>query len=194
MPVSISFVLPQVVAFTPFINLNCTDMKKLLFAFLLLCSTTATCLAQNSTDKFSLGLETGLPLGNFHKYSSSILGVSAKYEHSIGEGLFITGTAGFSNVHNKDFYYSGSLIAKSSNSGVVPLKAGLKYFLSTNLYMEGQAGASFYTRLGGSPAFTYSPGIGYNFSNHVDLGLRYEAWTKEGSTSGHLGLRLGYSF
>lgn len=169
-------------------------MKKILFAIIFVAGTATTCLAQNDGGKFSVGLEAGLPVGTFHKYSTSILGASLKYEHPIAEGLFITGTAGYANVHNKDFYYNGALVAPASNGGVVPLKVGLKYFLTKSIYAEGQAGAAFYTHLGGSPAFAYSIGLGYKVSNHVDLGVRYEAWSKEGSPSGQIGLRLGYSF
>jgi hypothetical protein len=172
-------------------------MKKFLLAILFVGSTAATCLAQNDASKFSIGLEAGLPIGDFKQVSSFVIGGSLKYDHLLSDGMFLTGSVGFSSAKGKtQTYTSGgvTVTASTGNTTVVPVKAGIKYFLAESFYAEGQVGAAFFTQSGGGTAFAYAPGIGYNLGGGIDLGVRYEAWSKNGVTLGQIGARIAYSF
>ena len=83
--------------------------------------------------------------------------------------------------------------AKSSY-GFIPFKAGLKYYFNgPGFFGEAQLGATFSTESGGGTAFTYAPGVGYSFDGGFEAGIRYEAWSKNGTTS-QVALRVAYSF
>nr|WP_294793733.1 outer membrane beta-barrel protein [uncultured Mucilaginibacter sp.] len=162
-------------------------MKKILLATLLFVGVAATSFAQDG-GKFSVGVEAGLPVGDVSNAFNFVIGGSLKYDLPIATATNFTISAGYSSFQGKSI--SGFKIPAA---GFVPVKAGIKYFFAESFYGEAQVGAAFSTQSGGGTAFAYSPGIGYKFSDVVDLGIRYEAWSKDG-TVGQIGARLGFSF
>jgi hypothetical protein len=178
-------------------------MKKILLALIIIAGTACTTFAQTQPGgggKFSIGLEGGLPVGDFHNYSNYIIGGSLKYEYPVADNLFITGSAGYSSVHFKSFDVSYSdpdfsfqYHSDGGSSGIIPVKVGAKYYFDGHFFGEAQVGAAFGTSSGSSTAFAYSPGVGYSFDGGFEAGVRYEAWSKNG-TIGQLGLRLAYRF
>ncbi|RWY57149.1 outer membrane beta-barrel protein [Mucilaginibacter gilvus] len=172
-------------------------MKKILLAILFVGSISATCLAQSDSDaaKFSIGVNLGLPTGVAHDISSFAPGIDVKYDLPISTGTFFTISAGYTRfLYNSDTKDAlKSLGVDKSGAGFVPLKAGIKYYFSDGFYGEGQLGATFSTESGGGTAFAYAPGIGYTFAGGFDLGLRYEAWSKNGTTS-QVAARIAISF
>jgi len=162
-------------------------MKKVLLATLLFVGVAATSFAQDG-GKFSVGVEAGLPVGSTSNAYNFVIGGSLKYDLPIVEATNFTISAGYSSFQGKTV---GGF--KFPAAGFVPVKAGIKYFLAESFYGEAQVGAAFSTQKNGGTAFAYSPGIGYKFSDVVDLGVRYEAWSKNGTTS-QIAARLGFSF
>lgn len=171
-------------------------MKKFLLALVLLSGAAFSSFAQSSSDagKFSIGVEAGLPVGDAKEISSFAIGGSLKYDHPIAEGTFVTLSAGYTKFLLKSEFKDAGLSLYG-----IPVKAGLKYFFAESFYGEAQLGAAFVKASaegGGSnstTAFAYSPGIGYVLGGGVDLGVRYEAWSKNGTTS-QIAARLAYSF
>jgi hypothetical protein len=164
-------------------------MKKVLLATLLFVGVAATSFAQDG-GKFSVGVEAGLPVGSTSNFYNFVIGGSLKYDAPIAESTAFTISAGYSSFQGKTL---AAPLGKVAAAGFVPVKAGIKYFLAESFYGEAQVGAAFSTKSGGGTAFAYSPGIGYKFSDVVDLGVRYEAWSKNGTTS-QIAARLGFSF
>jgi len=170
-------------------------MKKVLLATLLFLGVAATSFAQDG-GKFSVGVEAGLPVGDGSKTQSFAIGGSLKYDIPIADALAFTISAGYTSFQGKTTTVSSganSLTIKYPAAGFVPVKAGIKYFLAESFYGEVQVGAAFSTQSRGGVAFAYSPGIGYKFSDVLDLGVRYEGWSKNGTVS-QIGARLGFSF
>jgi len=164
-------------------------MKKFLLALVLLSGAAFSSFAQTSSEsgKFSIGLEAGLPVGDIKDAGGKLfIGGSLKYDQPIATGTFVTFSAGYTSLSFKDTYGGGSL-------GFAPVKVGVKYFLAESFYGEAQVGAAFGTKSGTGTSFAYSPGIGYAFGGGVDLGVRYEAWSKNGTIS-QVAARLAYSF
>ncbi|MES2062675.1 MAG: outer membrane beta-barrel protein [Bacteroidota bacterium] len=169
-------------------------MKKILFVIALLLGAAVNSSAQSSKDggKFSIGLETGLPIADFNTTHSFAIGGSLKYDQPVAANTFITLSAGYSSFRGKKDIRS---------FGFVPVKAGIKYFFSEGFFGEGQIGAAFSTQggagggnaIGGGTAIAYAPGLGYSFNNNIEAGVRYEAWYKDGTVS-QIGLRLAYKF
>lgn len=162
-------------------------MKKVLLAAILVVGTAVSTFAQKGSN-FSVGLEAGLPVGNASKAYTVAIGGSLKYEAPIATGTHFTLTAGYTS-------FQGKTVAgiKIPAAGFIPVKAGIKYFLADSFYGEAQVGAAFSTQKNGGTAFAYSPGVGYKFSDVIDLGVRYEAWSNNG-TVGQIGARLGFTF
>jgi len=170
-------------------------MKKLLLLIVIVAGATFSASAQSSsseTGKFSVGAEVGLPLGKAKEAYNLVVGGSLKYEHPIATGTFVTISAGYNAFLTKSEYKDLGL---KSSIGWVPVKAGLKYYFDgVGFFGEAQLGAAFSTETGGGTAFAYSPGVGYSFDGGFEAGLRYEAYSKSGSSTQQLGLRLAYRF
>lgn len=163
-------------------------MKKVLFATMLFVGIAVSGFAQKGGSNFSIGLEAGLPVGNTSNFYNVAIGGSLKYEAPIATGTNFTLTAGYTSFQGKTI---GAV--KIPAAGLIPVKAGIKHFFADAFYGEAQVGAAFSTQSGGGTAFAYSPGIGYKFSDVIDLGVRYEGWSKNGTTS-QIAARLGFSF
>ena len=147
---------------------------------------------------FSIGVEAGLPVGKDLKDVSSFgIGGSAKAAINIFDGGDVTISAGYISFIGKTV--TGTIL-KYPSLGTIPLKAGLRFKLGEGFYGEPQLGytiAKFSGTDGNINGFTYAGGIGYMASG-IDVGVRYEAWTKsEGgdtATPSFIGLRVAYNF
>jgi len=79
--------------------------------------------------------------------------------------------------------------------GVIPVKAGVKWFFVPGIYFGGEAGIAeeaSSTKYG--PArFDWSPGLGWA-NSHWDISGRYEDISSIGTHYGFVALRLAYGF
>jgi hypothetical protein len=139
--------------------------------------------------KFSIGAETGLPVGQASQGYNLVLGGSAKVEVPTSPASYLTLTAGYNAFFAKGFLKNAGA---PSTFGFVPLKAGLKVY-TDNFFVEAQAGVVLSTENGGGHAFAWSPGIGYTFSKGFEFGARYEGWSN-GGTVGQISARIAYRF
>ncbi|WGQ11939.1 acyloxyacyl hydrolase [Pedobacter gandavensis] len=142
--------------------------------------------------KLGIGAEFAFPVGNFGDFQNFGYGGSLNYQHPIAPNLNLTGSAGYINFESKE------ILGTKFNSGFIPVKAGARYFLAENFYINGELGASFATGSNNSgTAFVYSPGIGVEFpvsdKSSVDLGGRYEGWSNNGTAS-FFGIRAAFNF
>jgi hypothetical protein len=170
-------------------------MKKILLALFVLgvtaCSSFAQTTKSSDVAKFSIGVDAGLPIGTTSDVYSFAIGGSLKYDMPIGSGAFVNLSAGYQSFMVKSALKNAGF---PSSSGFVPIKVGLKYYFEgQGFYGEGQLGVAFSTESGGGKAFAYAPGIGYTLDGGVDIGVRYEAWSNNGTVS-QIALRLAYGF
>ncbi|MEO7212866.1 hypothetical protein [Mucilaginibacter sp.] len=165
-------------------------MKKLLpllFLFLY-------CVAHGQTSPkkaFSAGLDLAIPTNSIYSIG---FGGSGKAEVPIAGPVSLTVTAGYTSL-----YFKRSLIGSNKSqdpSGFVPLKAGVKYYLSDGFYVEGELGTAIETNYNKDKLFAFAIGPGFllplNKSSAIDLGFRYENWG-----SGRIrqtGIRVAYRF
>lgn len=146
--------------------------------------------AAMSGPKLGIGAEFGFPMGNFGDISKFGVGGSLLYQHPVAPNLNLTLNAGYLSFKYKEIVSSGS-------AGFIPVKAGARYFVAENFYVNGELGAVFGTKDGSGTAFVYSPGLGVEFpvadKSSIDLGARYEGWSNNG-TSSFIGLRAAFNF
>lgn len=160
--------------------------------------------AQNRKDpamggaKLSVGVEFGLPTGDFSNSHKLGVGGSLIYIAPIAENLKFTANAGYISFSGKDYLITNNLSIKAPNAAFIPVKAGLRYYFVENFYGGAELGAAFATGNGSSgTAFAYSPGIGVEFpvadKASIDVGARYEGWSKNGTLS-FFGIRAAINF
>jgi hypothetical protein len=160
---------------------------------------------ENSGLKFSVGIEAALPLGNFGDAYKFGIGGSAQADYWVAPELAITGNAGYISFSGKTVstpaYTVGGFTFpatsyKVPSIGYVPVLAGIKYKFTPEFYGSAQLGVTFATGNGASgSAFTYAPGLGYNFTENLDAVVKYTGYSaKGGGSSNTIGLRLAYTF
>ncbi len=169
-------------------------------------ATTKTSTTSNGV-VLSIGVDAGIPTGNLSNNYNWNLGGSVQAAFPIvSNSLYVTVNAGYNNVFGKNNIDNTGIDA--TNIQLLPVKAGLKFFIVPNFYVQGEAGAAFLlnkNNLGAdkSAAFVYAPQIGYQFplggSSYLDAGVRYEATSKyfDNSDNGKVnffGLRVAYAF
>ncbi len=147
-------------------------------------------------NSLSVGAEVGLPMGTFGDFNKLGIGGSAKAAFGIFEGGAVTLSAGYMTFSGKDYTVSvlgQTITVPGAKANIIPVKAGLRYMLGGGIYAEPQLGMSFLSGGGGS-AFTYAAGVGTMINNQIDIGVRYESFSKGGGTSSFIGARVAYSF
>lgn len=184
------------------------------FAFTAKAQTTPTS-ANTSSDgvKFSIGVDAGLPTGNFSNAYNWNLGGSVQADIPVvSKQLYVTVNAGYDNFFGKNALTvttpNGSAVVDQPNLQLLPVKAGLKFFPVAGFYIQGEAGAAFALNKSDvgydkSAAFIWAPQIGYQFNvggnNYIDAGVRYLGSTDfisndSNSKVNFVGLRVAYGF
>lgn len=146
-------------------------------------------------DKFSGGLELGLPLGNLSTMYDRALGASIMYQREMGERLFLTGNLGYINFRGTVRFGNANL---KKYGDFVPIKVGAKYYVANKVYGAGEVGAAISSgNIQNGISFAYAPAIGTEIGlakrSSIDVSVRYEAWAKN-VTSSFLGLRTALIF
>ena len=170
-------------------------------------TTTSTSTTTASGIRYSIGVDAGIPTGKLSDSYNWNLGGSLQVDIPVvSNKLFVTVNAGYDNIFGKKDIDGSNLDVQ--NIELLPVKAGLKYFIAGNFYVQGEAGAAFVldkTKIdaNNSAAFIYAPHLGYQFQlggkNYIDAGVRYEASTKlnsnaDNSTVNFAGIRVAYGF
>jgi hypothetical protein len=139
--------------------------------------------------RFGIGLETGVPTGAESQRGTFELGGTARLQYGVSNNFAITLTSGLYNFFGADKPYTAT---KFPDLDVIPLKAGIKAFVSPNIYLAAEAGAGF-VQNNERTKLILSPGIGYA-NKHWDVGVRYENFSGQDINYGLVGLRLAYGF
>lgn len=143
--------------------------------------------------KFSVGVEAGLPLGDFKEISSFGIGGSLQGEYVVADNFGLTLNAGYLNFIGKTVTITGLGSFKYPSTSIVPVLAGAKIYFSEQVYGHAQLGVSFFNN-GGGTVFTYAPTLGFMPAENIDLALKYQGASKDGGTLSFLGVRLAYGF
>lgn len=173
-------------------------MKKLILSLLL---AAGICLGVKAQEfprtAFSIGPELGLPSNSAYSIG---YGASAKIEFPVAGKFGLSLTGGYSRFH-----YKSSLIGAfgaQAPSSFVPLKAGVRYGTGGGLYLEAEGGdiiettSSFTNPSRNLFGFSAGPGFLLRISEKqcIDLGFRYEQWSKNvlRQTAVRVAYRIGW--
>lgn len=171
-------------------------MKKIILSAAILAASVAAVSAQSTkTIKkpvFSAGAELALPVGDFKDGYKFGLGATIQGEYPAAEKIGITLSAGYLSFTGKTFEFMGEKY-KNEAQGVIPVLAGARYYFAENIFAHAQAGVSFFNN-GVGAAFTWSPGVGIKASENIDVLVKYQSASKDGSTASFIGTRIAYTF
>lgn len=173
----------------------------------------STAASSSNGVKFSVGVDAGLPTGNFSNNYNWNLGGSVQADIPvISKQLYVTVNAGYDNFFGKKDVSvatpNGIVTGDVTNIQLLPVKAGLKFFPVGGFYIQGEAGAAFALNKSDvgfdkSAAFIWAPQVGYQFNiggnNYIDAGVRYQGSTDfvsndSNSKLNFVGLRVAYGF
>ncbi|ANI90016.1 hypothetical protein A9P82_12425 [Arachidicoccus ginsenosidimutans] len=155
--------------------------------------------ATRSSIILGVGPQASLPLSNFKDNYNWSLGGSVQADFAIvKKDLYVVVNGGFDNYFAK---------GDAKDLQIIPAQAGLKYYFpTTNLYIQGTAGAGFIVDkkdVGAdkSASFIYTPQIGYLLpiakNSYLDFGVNFRGQTKfvdGGKSNNAIGLRVAYNF
>ncbi|MFC3559049.1 hypothetical protein [Pedobacter jamesrossensis] len=176
-------------------------LSTLTLLFVSIASWTYAQTTRQSSIRYSVGADVGLPLGNFSDAYKWSLGGSIQADIPVLNNiLYVTINAGYNNI-----FADKSVSQFTDDIHLIPVKAGLKFFPVANFYVQGEAGVSFILDQKASSeksaSFLYAPQLGYLFplggKSNIDAGVRFEGnskFTRNGSTNNFLGLRVAYAF
>lgn len=192
-------------------------MKKLVSVLALIALIFAGTAESQAQESFlSVGLELGLPMGDWAKDAYGIsIGGSAEFEYGISDNLGVNVAAGYQilTLDDKvsDFIKSAALI---------PIQVGANYYLDesrSGLFLGAKVGIHMYslstedmdlgimTIEGESNTETYlslAPQVGYFLTENISLALRYQMFFvsedkdvgTESDMGSYIGLRAAWNF
>ena len=156
--------------------------------------------AQKGNNQIGVGVDLGLPMGDFGDAYKLGIGGYVKGLFGIGSAGQISLTTGYTSFSAKD-EFKDALGADKIKGSVIPIMVGYRHNF-TGFYVEPQVGYGIYgTKIEGGifemddseGAFTYALGLGYSV-NGFDIGARYESASKDGDSQSMIGFRIGYNF
>jgi hypothetical protein len=146
--------------------------------------------------RFGIGVDGLVPVGNLSNTTNFGLGVTPRLQYGIADNVALTFTSGIYHFFPKDLYIQSSsqLYKYQYDLDLIPVKAGIKAFVSSHVYIAGEAGVGFQVDNGGGDTkYLASGAIGYA-TKKWDFGIRYENFSGNGYRNGVIGLRVAYGF
>jgi hypothetical protein len=171
-------------------------MRKTAIIVLMITFCASFARAQKETKNFSvgLGLEAGVPVGNYSNLYNFDAGLTVRFSFLAGPG-FITLTTGAIVFAPK------TEVGVPKKAGLqIPLRVGYKYIIGHHFFVMGEIGyvstKTYYGSQGellsvNSGSFIAAPSIGVQF-NAFEISLRYDRNFKD--QGGSIGPRIGFNF
>ena len=174
-------------------------MRKILFASIFVVASFIGANAQQGHNQIGIGVDLGLPMGDFGDAYKLGIGGQVKGLLGVGTAGQVTLTSGYMSFKAKDLP-SGVDIKAS----IIPILVGYRHNFS-GFYVEPQVGYGIYgSKVDGlgSPydgsnsdgAFTWAAGVGYAMAQGLDLGVRYQSASKDGESTSLIGFAVKYNF
>ena len=147
-------------------------------------------ITKSRKPSLNVGLEAAVPTGDMALITPFGLGGSIKVVFPLSNNIGLTASAGY-------LYFLKKTIFDVTVGGfhAIPLKGGLRICTNNGIYVEPQAGYTFFgAGQGADGAFTFAGNVGYLLNNTFDISARYESAIKDGLSLAHIGIRIAYNF
>jgi hypothetical protein len=169
-------------------------MKKplMLSALLILCQ--AVLVKAQNRQPVKLGLEISLNPGITVKDTRFAAGADLQLSYPVSDQFALTFSGGFTHTTGEKVdvsfeQYPAGYNFRSGVANIIPLKAGLKYYIRPQWYAA--AGAGLAVDINGNSSAVWAGELGSNLSRRFSLGIRYEAYADFNSIN-QVALRAAY--
>ena len=157
--------------------------------------------AQKTESGIRLGVNAGIPVGDFGKFTTFTAGVDLAYLYPLAENFRLGVATGYSHYFGKKTKTDLILVTLKNevpDVGIIPVAATAEFTLGdSNVFLGADLGYAFFTKKdlkNENGSFYYQPKLGYSFDKRHDLYFSYKGFTKKSANAGSLNLGYAYNF
>ena len=157
--------------------------------------------AQKTESGIRLGVNAGIPVGDFGKFTTFTAGVDLAYLYPLAENFRLGVATGYSHYFGKKTKTDLILVILRNevpDVGIIPVAATAEFILGdSNVFLGADLGYAFFTKKdfkNESGSFYYQPKLGYSFDKRHDLYFSYKGFTRNNANAGSLNLGYAYNF
>ena len=157
--------------------------------------------AQKTESGFRLGVNAGIPVGDFGKLTTFTAGVDLAYLYPLAENFRLGVATGYSHYFGKKTKTDLILVTLKNevpDVGIIPVAATAEFTLGdSNVFLGADLGYAFFTKKdfkNENGSFYYQPKLGYSFDKRHDLYFSYKGFTRNNTNAGSLNLGYAYNF
>ena len=157
--------------------------------------------AQKTESGFRLGVNAGIPVGDFGKLTTFTAGVDLAYLYPLAENFRLGVATGYSHYFGKKTKTDLILVTLKNevpDVGIIPVAATAEFTLGdSNVFLGADLGYAFFTKKdfkNENGSFHYQPKLGYSFDKRHDLYFSYKGFTRNNANAGSINLGYAYNF
>ena len=157
--------------------------------------------AQKTESGFRLGVNAGIPVGDFGKLTTFTAGVDLAYLYPLTENFRLGVATGYSHYFGKKTKTDLILVTLKNevpDVGIIPVAATAEFtFGDSNVFLGADLGYAFFTKKdfkNENGSFYYQPKLGYSFDKRHDLYFSYKGFTRNNANAGSINLGYAYNF
>ena len=157
--------------------------------------------AQKTDSGIRLGVNAGIPVGDFGKLTTFTAGVDLAYLYPLAENFRLGVATGYSHYFGKKTKTDLILVTLKNevpDVGIIPVAATAEFTLGdSNVFLGADLGYAFFTKKdfkNENGSFYYQPKLGYSFDKRHDLYFSYKGFTRNNANAGSINLGYAYNF
>ena len=157
--------------------------------------------AQKTESGIRLGVNAGIPVGDFGKFTTFTAGVDLAYLYPLTENFRLGVATGYSHYFGKKTKTDLILVILRNevpDVGIIPVAATAEFTLGdSNVFLGADLGYAFFTKKdlkNENGSFYYQPKLGYSFDKRHDLYFSYKGFTRNNANAGSINLGYAYNF
>ena len=157
--------------------------------------------AQKTDSGIRLGVNAGIPVGDFGKLTTFTAGVDLAYLYPLAENFRLGVATGYSHYFGKKTKTDLILVTLKNevpDVGIIPVAATAEFtFGDSNVFLGADLGYAFFTKKdfkNENGSFYYQPKLGYSFDKRHDLYFSYKGFTRNNANVGSINLGYAYNF
>ena len=157
--------------------------------------------AQKTESGIRLGVNAGIPVGDFGKLTTFTAGVDLAYLYPLTENFRLGVATGYSHYFGKKTKTDLILVTLKNevpDVGIIPVAATAEFTLGdSNVFLGADLGYAFFTKKdfkNENGSFYYQPKLGYSFDKRHDLYFSYKGFTRNNANAGSINLGYAYNF
>lgn len=148
----------------------------------------------NSGIKFKIGVGASAGITRDASPFGYALGADVRVQLDLSPYVALTASGGYTRLFTRDNFPA------IADYDFIPAIGGVKVFPIKGMFLAANVGAGFGIQDGSKTSFIFGGGTGYEWSNGLEIGIRYEGYQQDSSSStyqpinGQYALRIGYNF